>query len=298
MSDSPAISITIGTVQGWPATKRAIASAEAAAAAVGGEVVVTDGSGLPVPDPAELAPTTTWRTMPGASVFQLRGLGYRLSRAPIVAITEDHCEVPPDWAKKLLDAHAAHPEAAAIGGSVENGATASYLDWASFLVVQAPFAAPIANGPAARLSGAVNVAYKREAIRRIDDFDGLGALDVIHQHELHQSGRILIADDSIRVVHDQSLGWRGTTAIHYHAGRTFAGFLRQRMDRMAWLRCLGVPVVPFARFSRAVVLGTRRGYGPILRRAWPAVLWLYLVQAAGQVVGFATGPGDSPRRVQ
>lgn len=78
MSDSLAISITIGTVQGWPAIRRAIASAEA-------------------------APTTTWRTMPSASVFQLRGLGYRLSRGPIVAITEDHCQVPPDWAKKMLD---------------------------------------------------------------------------------------------------------------------------------------------------------------------------------------------------
>lgn len=155
MSDSPAISITIGTIQGWPAIRRVIASAEAAAAPVGGEVVVTDGSGLPVPDPAELAPTTTWRTMPGASVFQLRGLGYRLSRAPIMAITEDHCRVPPDWAKKMLDAHAAHPEAAAIGGSVENGATGSGLDWAAFLVVQTPMAAPIVSGPATKLAGAI-----------------------------------------------------------------------------------------------------------------------------------------------
>lgn len=298
VSDIPAISITISTIQGWPAIRHAIASAEASAAAIDGEVIVTDGSGRPAPDPAELAPATIWRTMAGASVFQLRGLGYRLSRAPIVAVTEDHCRVPQDWAKKMVDAHAAHPEAAAIGGSVENGATGTDIDWASFLVVQATIAAPIASGRASRLSGAVNVAYKRDAIGRIDDFDGLGALDVIHQREIHQSGGILLADDSIRVIHDQSLGWRGTTEIHYHAGRTFAGFLRQRMDRVAWLRCVGVLLVPYARFSRAVVVGTRKGYGPILRRAWPAVLWLYLVQAAGQIVGFATGPGDSPRRVQ
>jgi len=49
MSDSPAISITISAVQGWPAIRRAIASAETAAAAVGGEVVVTDGTGFPAP---------------------------------------------------------------------------------------------------------------------------------------------------------------------------------------------------------------------------------------------------------
>ena len=49
MSDSPAISITISAVQGWPALRLAIASAEAAAAAVGGEVVVADGTGFPAP---------------------------------------------------------------------------------------------------------------------------------------------------------------------------------------------------------------------------------------------------------
>lgn len=198
----------------------------------------------------------------------------------------------------MLDAHAANPDAAAIGGSVENGATESMLDWASFLVVQMPFAAPIPNGPTAKLAGAVNVAYKRSAIEWYDDFDGLGMLDVLHQRQLGQSGQNLIADDSIRVCHDQSLGTRGTTEIHYHAGRTFAGFLRQRMDRTAWLRFAGVLVVPYVRFGRAMLLGARKGYGPELRRAWPAVLWLYLVQAAGQVVGFVAGPGDSPRRVQ
>jgi hypothetical protein len=298
MADSPSITIAISTVQGWTEIRRNVAAAERAAAAVGGEVVVTDGSGKAAPQAHELAPSTSWYVEPGKSVFQLRGIAYRRARAPIIAITEDHCRVPPDWAGKMLDAHAAHPEAAAVGGSVENGATGTVFDWASFIVVQAPIAAPIASGRSAKLSGAVNVAYKRSAIEGVDDFDGLGMMDVVHQQNLGQSGQILIADDSIRVVHDQSLGTRGTIAIHYHAGRTFAGFLRQRMNGTAWLRLLGVLVVPYVRFGRAMVLGRRKTYGPQLRRVWPAVLSLYLVQAAGQIVGFAVGPGDSPRRVQ
>jgi hypothetical protein len=231
-------------------------------------------------------------------VFQLRRLGYQLSSAPVIAITEDHCRVPLDWAQQMLEAHAAHPEAAAIGGAVENGATHTSLDWASFLVVQVPHAAPIVSGPASKLAGAVNVAYKRDALERVDDFDGLGAFDMLHQRALQQSGGTLLADDAIRVVHDQSLGLRGTTAIHYHAGRTFAGFLRQRMDAMAWARCLGLPVVPFVRFSRVVIVGSRKGYGRTVARTWPAILFLFLVQAVGQAVGFAAGTGDSPTRVQ
>lgn len=54
VSDRPPISITISTGQGWPAIAAVVRSAEAAAAVVGGEVVVTDGSGLPAPWPAML----------------------------------------------------------------------------------------------------------------------------------------------------------------------------------------------------------------------------------------------------
>ena len=223
---------------------------------------------------------------------------YKLASAPIVAITEDHCFVAPDWATRMLAAHAEHPEATAIGGSVENGAVDDDWDWASFLVVQAAIAAPIASGPARKLAGPVNTSYKREGLASIDDFDGMGTLDMEHQNELGRAGHVLLADDSIRVVHDQSLGTRGTLLIHYHAGRTFTGFLRQRMDRSAWLRFLGVPVIPYVRFARAVILARRKGYGVVVGRVWPAMLALFLTQGAGQLMGFLAGPGDSPRRVQ
>lgn len=298
MPTEPAISITVSTVQGWAEIRHNVASFEVAAAVAGGEIIVTDGSGGPAPVSSDLAPNTRWIMRPGQSVFQLRELAYRESQAPIVAVTEDHCRVPPDWASKLVAAHTAHPDAVAVGGSVENGATQNAIDWASFLVVQAPSAAPIASGTAGRLSGAVNSSYKRSALEPLDDFDGLGTLDGLHQRSLSRAGGRLVADDSIRVVHDQSLGVRGTLAIHYHAGRTFAGFLRERMDRLAWARCLGVGLVPFARFARVMVVGREKGYGRELARTWPVILALLLVQEAGQVVGFAAGPGDSPAKVQ
>ena len=107
-----------------------------------------------------------------------------------------------------------------------------------------------------------------------------------------------MADDSIRVVHDQPLSLDETIRIHFHAGRTFAGFLRRRMDRQAKVRLMGVLLIPYVRFARAVSVGARKGYGPVLARAWPMMLLLYLVQAAGHVAGFASGPSDSPRRVR
>lgn len=295
--DTPTFSITVSTIQGWPELRRTLPSFEAAAEAVGGEVIVTDGSRWPAPDPALLSATTTWVKQPGLSVFQLREIGYRLVRAPIVAVTEDHVIVPPDWGERYLAAFAANPAAMAIGGSVENGATETIADWASFFVVQAPVVAPIRSGEVTRLSGAVNVAYRAEALRDIDDHGGLGTLDGLHQRDLRRRGGLLIADDTIRVAHDQSHDLATYTALHFHAARTFAGFLREGMDGQAWFRLLAVWLVPYLRLARAFFVLERRGLGPLVRQAWPIMLWLLYAQAAGHLIGFLAGPGDSPRRV-
>jgi hypothetical protein len=294
----PTFSINVATIQGWPEVARAVASFEAAAARVGGELILTDGSRNPPPDPSLLAPTTTWLHHPGLSVFQLREIGYRHTQGPIVAITEDHVIVPPDWGERFLAAFAANPDAMAVGGSVENGATDTLADWASFFVVQATVAAPMKSGPVTRLSGAVNVAYRSEALETIDDHGGLGTLDGLHQRDLRRRGGLLIADDTIRVLHDQSLPLGTFTALHYHAARTFAGFLRGEMDGQAWFRLLAVWLVPYLRLGRAVVLLSQRGHGPMVRQAWPIMLWYLYVQAAGHIVGFISGAGDSPPKVQ
>ena len=296
-SADPTFSITISTIVGWPGIRGTIAAAEAAAARVGGEVIVTDASRRPAPPPDALAPLTTWLRQPGSSVFQMRKTAYRVARGPIVAVTEDHVIVPADWGVRYLAAFAAAPDAMAIGGSVLNGATKSVKDWASFFVVQAPVVAPIASGPVARLSGAVNVAYQAEALASIDDHDGLGMLDGLHQRDLRGNGALLIADDSIRVSHDQSETLTTFTALHYHAARTFAGFLRDDMDGQAWFRLLAVWLVPWLRLGRAFILLRRRGYGPTLSRAWPIMLWLLYAQAAGHLLGFIAGAGDSPGKV-
>lgn len=299
-SASPPSSLTIAvaTVQGWPEIEPNVRSWEAAAAAAGGDVLVADGSGLPAPPDGTLGPRTRWIREPGWSVFQLRGRAYREATAPIIGVTEDHCLTPVDWGVRSLEAHATHPEAVAVGGGVLNGATETVMDWASFLLVQAAFVAPIASGPAERISGAVNVTYKAEALRGIDGAEGLGAMDVLHQRALAASGATLIADDRIRVTHDQSLGFVGTVVIHFHAGRTMAGFRRQHLDARQLVRLAATPLIPVLRFGRIVALTAPRGYGPQLRRAGAAIWLLLVTQTVGQVVGYLAGPGDSPRQVQ
>jgi hypothetical protein len=294
----PPISITISTNQGWPDVRELILEAAESARQASGELIVTDGSGRPAPSSTELGDGVTWQSFPGLSVFQLRRRAYEVAAGEIVAITEDHVHVAPDWAERLVAAHRQHPEATAIGGSVENAATGGLIDWGSFLIVQAPVAAPIRSGRARRLSGAVNVAYKRAAIESMDDHGGLGAMDGLHQKGLVQSGAVLLNDDSIRVRHDQSLGFRATTAGHFNAGRTMSSFKRTHLGLVDVVRILGAPFVPLARYARTVLLLAPRGYGPLLIRCTPAILWLLYSQGVGQLVGYLLGPGDSPAKVQ
>lgn len=300
MTEQPAVplSIVVGTIQGWPEIERNLRSFEVAAERVGGEVIVVDGSGQPPSSTDALAPETQWIDAPGTSVFQGRYAGYRRARGAIVAITEDHCVAPPDWGERMLASHEQHPEAAAIGGSVENAADRSVMDWASFLIVQIAVMAPIPSGVANRLSGAVNVAYKRSALVDIGDHDGMGAMDVLHQRALLERGELLVADDRIRVAHDQSLGFRGTTAAHYHAGRTMSGFRRQRMGLVDWVRFPGAFLVPLARFVRIAAIGTRKGYARQVVTGAPAIAWLLYAQAVGQFLGYLRGAGDSATQLQ
>lgn len=297
-SAQPPISVVVATIQGWPDIRTEILTSAESVRQAGGELIVTDGSGRPAPSPEDVGEGVRWLSFAGESTFQLRARGYGLAQGALVAITEDHVRVPLDWAERHVAAHREHPEAQAIGGSVENAATGNAMDWASFLLVQAASTAPIKSGPAKRLSGAVNVSYKRAALGALDDFDGLGAMDGLHQSKLAKAGATLRNDDSIRVMHDQSLGFRGTTAIHYNAGRTMSGFKRRRMTAVDVVRIVGALFVPMARYVRVVILQGRRGHGRLVARCTPQILWLVYSQGLGQFVGYLAGPGDSPRKVQ
>lgn len=295
----PAISVMFATIRGWPAARLPIDAAREQLTSVGGQMVVVDGSGRPPPTALDVGPGVDWISRPGESVFQMRAAGYAACRGEIVAVTEDHCAPAVDWCQRILAAHAAHPEAIAIGGAVDNGTTDHLIDWATFIVTQGPFVGPLVNGPAERIAGAATVTYKRAMLDRRPNHGSLGAIELFDTNEMRRPGEVLLNDDSIRVSHHQSMGVRGTAASQFHNGRTIAGFRRQAMTTGDWLRVAGCLVVPLYRTARTVRLAWSRW---IPRRVivvtLPLMAFLHYCQMAGELVGYLAGPGSSPRRLR
>ncbi|HEY7131044.1 MAG TPA: hypothetical protein VH440_02275 [Candidatus Limnocylindrales bacterium] len=287
----------MATRRGWPAAEPAIAAILAQLPDVGGELVVADASGRPAPD---LGATVRWLSCPTSmSVFQLRSEAYAAARGELVAQTEDHCRVTPGWARRILELHEQWPNAAAIGGAVEQGDGREPIDWAAFVVTQLPYIAPLANGPVDRTTGATNLSLTRRGVARLPSHPDIGTIELFDSAALRDGGDILVQDDSFVVLHDQSLGVAGTSVIEFHNGRTIGGFRRRAMDRRDWGRVALAGVLPFYRSARAIRAARhKRVPGDALRQAIPWIVWLQLCTSAGELVGYALGPGDSPQRLR
>lgn len=291
------LSVVVATRQGWPCIAPCIESVLAQVREVGGELVVIDSSGRDAPD---LGPPVRWLSRPTSmSVFQLRHVAYGEARGAIVAETEDHCRVPAGWCDWILRRHAGHPEAIAIGGAVDNGTRDHLVDWAAYFITQISYTAPLANGPAGRITGPANVSYKRAALERMPDNGPFGAIHLFDNVTLRRDGEVLLLDDSHPVLHDQSMGFGPTTAIEFHNGRAIGGFQRRRMSARDWLRIAVFPVLPLYRSSRTLRIAlTKRVPKATLAASMPLIVWLQYCASAGELLGYTTGPGDSPRHLR
>ena len=204
----------------------------------------------------------------------------------------------PGWCRRILDVHAEHPEAAAIGGAVENGTTDRLMDWAAFIVTQAPALAPLPNGAVQRTTGAANVSLKRRAVERLPSHDGFGTIELFDLAEVAPDGETLLQDDSFVVTHYQSMGFVGTSSVEFHNGRTLGGFRRRYMDGRDWARVATAGVLPLYRSARMVSLASRKRMPRrSLIAAIPWIVWFEYCTGAGQLLGYAAGPGDSPSKL-
>jgi hypothetical protein len=294
MEATPALSVIVPTRTGWPGYEPVFRHHRREVEAVGGELLVVDGSGRPAPPAEAIGPRTRWLSHPGESVLGLRGLAYPLGRGNVVATSEDHTFVPEGWAAAILECHAEHPEAAAIGGNVVNGTTTSYAEWAAFLVGHDREIPPLGRATRVGLIGVTNVSYKRAALARLKPLPGIGINDAVFQRDLARHGATLLNDDRISCVHEQHMTFGQATHLLYQSGRMGAGTRRQHMTGREAARVLVTPFAPLILTARLGVWRARRGrYRLRYLAELPMLVWLYGARSVGELVGYARGAGDS-----
>jgi hypothetical protein len=293
------LSVVIATTHPWPNSQECLEILLPQITGIDGEILLADSSGVGLPEPVpEHLKSVHWIKAPGASVFHLRAIGTSAAHGKIIAWTEDHCRPAADWCEKILSAHSAHPELAAIGGSMENGSTATTGDWANFLTTFAPFIAPIDFAKTDRVPPPANISFKRRAIPPGEI--GPGEIEFVIKPQL-QKERSIGVDDRIVVRHIQSRSLFESALTHFHNGRSTSGLIASQLSkesrRQRLRHCFRLP--------RAIVrnviepLAGKTSVEEPLRRALPAIRLLAICHAAGEFCGLAfRTAGSSPIRLE
>lgn len=205
---------------------------------------------------------------------------------PVVACLEGRCVPAPEWAAQILAAHAAHAEAAGIGGAVSIPPSANYLDKSVWFCEYAAFAPPLDDAQSAELSGA-NLSYKTAALRKESDLLKSGAW------ETHLHIRWRNKATPLRTIN---------AVIEFHNAMTVAEFVRQRFaygrgyaaarahPPRRWIFALVTPFLPFLLTLRTFLQAKRAGMLADFLLCLPAVFFFQTMWSAGELLGYCFGP--------
>ena len=289
------LSVIVTCTQPWPEVRGCVERLVPQVRADDIELIVADGSagGLD----ATAGSHVRWLRSPGRGPHELRLAGLVQARGDVVAITEDHCDVAPDWCEQVVDAHARHPDAVAIAGPVTNGAPGGLMDRASYFLVHGRNVPEHAGRPGDWFPPAgSNVSYKREQI--MCGVQRPGDLELVITPRLWADG-LLGFDEKVVVAHSQSLGIAEHVRNHFHSGRSHAGLVAAR-GTPACRRALARDAVALPRRLVGAALAVGHavpGYRAQIRRLVPAMSILAVAATAGYLAGIA-GPGSSLRRLR
>ena len=219
---------------------------------------------------------------------ELRGIGIRRARAPLVALVEDCGRPDPHWCETLVKEHA--QPYAAISGAMENGIDRP-LNWAVYFGDFGRYQNPILRGPSPYASDA-NICYKRAALERVKE----SWADTYNEARVHaalaQQGEILaLSPDVIVYQHRLNLKLGPALTERYVWGRSFAAVRVESLpgSRRALLAVL-CPVLPLMLLLRQFqkVVRSKRNVGAFLR-ALPLTALLNTAWSYGEFVGYLAG---------
>ena len=227
------------------------------------------------------------------SLSWARAPGIRAAAAPVVALAESHCFPDPAWAEALLDAH--RGPWAAVGPALYNANPATSVSWVNLLMDYGPWLGPTDGGEIDDLPGH-NSSYKTDVLLAYGSkLETMLEAETMMHLDLRANGHRLFQEPAARAYHlnvTKASSWLGE---RFQTGRRFAAarsYGWSPLRRAAYSG--GSPLIPLVRLPR--LLRDRRRSDArehLPPRAFPALLLALVVSAAGELVGYAFGSGDS-----
>jgi len=215
------------------------------------------------------------------------------ARGRVVALAEDHAFPAEDWIERLLAAH--EGRWAAVGPAIENANPRSVVSRADLVLNFLDWIEP-ETGPAPSLAPH-NTSYDRDALLEHagEDLARAMASERLLHYRMEPHG--LYVDADARVAHVNMSLW-GPFLHHKFLGGWIFGGLRAEgwsFPKRA-THALASPLVPLVRWKRilAKLLRTRAPRRHLA--AAPAITLGLLVHAAGECLGYLTGPRAARER--
>ncbi len=246
------------------------------------EIIVVAARDFPVPTDIRLVRVEQVTTLAGP-----QAAGIRAAHAPVVVLGEDHSFPAPDWAEKLLAAHAAGH--AAVAPLLLNANPGTLRSWANYLWCFGRYGDPAQAGEVAWLPWH-NTSYKRDLLLALGDrLPAMLAVEGLLHEEWRAQGRTLYLhpDTSTRHVNFSRFGDALRQA--FVGGRLYAS---ARARHQQWpvakrlLYAVATPLIPPVRLYRIVQDIRAR---PQQRHLLPSVIPLLLLGLIMHALGEATG---------
>lgn len=294
----PELSVVVPSVNGWADLEGALNALYAQKGGATLEVLVVERVGEPVR--AALRQSFPQATVIDVSrhvtIPQMRAMAFEAAHAEIVGVIEDHVIVPPDWAQRMLAAHAAGAQV--VGGAIDNAANGTLVDWAAFLCEYSHCLTPPPSGPAPWLTGN-NVTYRRNLLQRFHGILRQGRWEDALHNAIRDAGIALISRPDICVGHKKHYGIGEYTSQRYLYSRAYAAL---RTGGAAWSMrvlwgCAAIALPPVICWRVILQVMKSGRYQTKLLLSLPLLGLFAISWAFGEAAGYWCGDGGALAKV-
>lgn len=217
-----------------------------------------------------------------------RATGLAAATGDIIGILEDRGRPRPDWARKIVEAHAKTGKNV-VGGAVDCLEPVSLLNWAFYVSDFGRYGRPFETGPVEWVTD-VNVAYSRKALEMTRHLWKERYNEPVVNWFLISQGEELILSNEIVVEHTRPPTTLGVLLPErFHWGRLF-GHIRAMhfTPTQRLIYTLAAPIIPPRLWVRHLMTQFRKGKGGRYLLALPYVMILTTAWTAGEVWGYIT----------